>query len=867
MVHDYSAAFAFDPAAARHARSQRFTHFQTVDIPRLRVIGFLLNAVAVILHNWLVQGHVSLHDSVFITGVLLGYALLAWGVIRTFWSPTAVVDIGDFFLVIDVVVLAFIVYVSGANHSLMWIVFIARPADQVATTYRRSLFFAHLGPLAFFGLMFYVSAVEHRDVVWPVEIAKGAFLYIMSMYIALTARTAESRRNKLADARRTAEQAVRNADQRRRELESALSKLEDASKAKSEFLANVSHELRTPLNSVLGSSDLLLDSPLSREQREMVGVLRDSAESLTHIVNDILDLARVEARRMPLEQIPMRLRDVAGATLRMFTARAHNRPIELICDIERDVPDSLTGDPVRLRQVLTNLIGNAVKFTDQGEIVLRVEREEERRGRLALRFSIRDTGIGIPKDRQAAIFEAFTQVDGSSTRKYGGTGLGLTIANELVALMDGRLWVDSEPGRGSTFSFIAWFGHASGADAAPDAPWGPEPQRILIADGNPAALTALDHALSVWPVEIRTAAGGHAALTAVSVAMDTRPIQLAFIDAGLPGIDGFELAARLRASPFCVPRVVLMLRNRQSPLETERAVAVDALYLVKPVTTQTLTELLRGAFGADPHNAGLLPHMRPPVRPLRILVADDHEVNQAVVGAVLKKWGHGVASALDGQEVLDKLASETYDLVLMDLQMPVMDGLDATRRLRQREAAAGNPRLPVIAMTARAMEEDRERCMAAGMDGYLSKPLDQRALFDVLARFGVPAIDAARTESEPSSIAPVISDPALVRHVAGLYLSTAPGQLARLTRALELGDAGQARAVAHSLNGATAYFAGADTSACVAIEDLCAQGHPERALALVDQLRADIDALSARLRAFLQVPEDGNEGDVHRRLR
>ena len=849
---DYSAAFAFDPSAARHARAQRFMHFQTVDVPRLRLIGFLLNAIGVLVHNWLVQGNFSWHESIYVTSVLAGYALIAWGTIAVFWTPASIIDIGDFFLVFDVVMLAFVVYVSGANHSLLWLVFLARPADQVATTYKRALFFAHLGPLAFFGLMAYVTGVEHREIVWPVEIAKGTFLYIMSMYIALTARTAEARRNRLAEARRIAEGAVRQADERRRELEDALAKLEDASKTKSEFLANVSHELRTPLNAVLGSSDLLLDSPLTREQREMVGVLRDSAESLTHIVNDILDLARVEARRMPLERIPMRLRDVTGATLRMFTARAHHRPIELVCHVERDVPDALTGDPVRLRQVLTNLIGNAVKFTEQGEIVLKVEREEDQGARLALRFSVRDTGIGIPKDRQIAIFDAFTQVDGSSTRRYGGTGLGLTIANELVGLMGGRLWVDSEPGRGSTFTFVAWFGRPAGTDAASEAPWGARLLRVLIADGNPATQQALEEALAVWPVDIRKASGGHAALAAADVALQHQPVELAFIDASLPGIDGFEVAARLRAAPFRVPRVVLLLRSRESPLDAGRAVSLGALYLVKPVTSQPLAELLRGAFGADQPNAGLLPHMRAATRPLRILVADDHEVNQAVVAAMLKKWGHAVASALDGQEALDRLASESYDLVLMDLQMPVLDGLDATRRLRQREIAAGGRRVPVIAMTARAMDEDRERCLAAGMDGYLSKPIDQEALSRVLAQYGGPAAGAALPPPYPSSIAPVISDPGLVRHVSELFLSTAPGQLARLTRALELGDAAQARAVAHSLGGAAAYFAGADTSVMAAIEDLCAEGQTERALGMVEPLRADIEVLSARLRAFLQ---------------
>ena len=848
---DYSVDFAFDTKAASMARGQRFRRFQTVDVPRLRMIGMALNAAGVLLHNYFVAHQASLHDTLLFPSVLLGYAVFSWLIIRLLWTRVTWFDIGDLFLVVDVVAFAFVVYISGADRSFLWPVFLARPADQVATTFKRSVLFAHLGPLAFLGLMAYVAGVEHRQIDWGVEIAKGVFLYLMAIYIALTARTAEARRNRLAEARRTAEQAVRSADERRRELEAALAKLETVGKAKSEFLANVSHELRTPLNNVLGSSDLLLDSPLTREQREMVGVLRDSAESLTHIVNDILDLARAEARRMPLEQIPMRLRDVAGATLRMFTARAHNRPIELICHVERDVPESLTGDPIRLRQVLTNLVGNALKFTEQGEIVLRVERDEERAGRLALRFTVRDTGIGIPKDRQAAIFEAFTQVDGSSTRKYGGTGLGLTIANELVSLMGGRLWVDSEPGHGSTFSFIAWFGQSSNGDSI-DAPWGERSVRVLVADGNPVRRAALEEALAIWPADIRTASGGHAALAAAEVAVASVPVDLAIIDANLPGVDGFEVAARLRVAPFRVPRVVMLISSRETSLLAERAIAIGALYLVTPVTQQPLVELLRGAFGGAAHSAGLLLHSRPPVRPMRVLIADDHEVNQAIVAAMLKKWGHAVSAAFDGREALEKIASENYDLVLMDLQMPVMDGLDATRRLREREVASGHRRLPVIAMTARAMDEDRQRCLAAGMDGYLSKPLDQRALFEVMSRFGGPAVEPPMSAPDAESIAPVISDPGLVRHVAGLFLSTAPEQLARLTRMLELGEAAEAGAVAHSLKGAAQYFAGAETSVAAAIEDLCAAGQTERALALIDQLRSDLDALSGRLRVFLQ---------------
>ncbi len=847
---EYSTATIRDAEKARAGRRERFARFQTYDVPRLRVIGFALNAVGVVAHNWLALGQFSLTHSLFIAAVLLGYSAGAWIAIGLLWRRVKWVDIGDVFLVVDMFFLAFVVYASGADKSLIYLVLLARPADQVATTFKRSLLFAQLAPLTYIGLMLYISFVEHRDVAWTVEWAKVIFLYMMSMYIALTAKTAEARRNKLAEARRTAERAVRSADDRRRELEDALRKLETASKTKSEFLANVSHELRTPLNSVMGCSDLLLDSPLTREQREMVTVLRDSADSLTHIVNDILDLARVEARRMSLERLPMRLREVAGATLRMFTARAHHRPIELISLIDHRVPDGLTGDPVRLRQVLTNLLGNAVKFTEKGEIVLKITLEEDKGSRVALRFAVRDTGIGIPKDRQAAIFEAFTQVDGSSTRKYGGTGLGLTIANELVGLMDGRLWVESEPGRGSTFSFIAWFGRQP--ETVREAPWGPGPLSALIVESNDAARDGLEEALTFWSASVRSTGGAHAALVAADLALEAgQKIGIAFIGGELPGMTGLELAARLKGAPYKIPHVVVLLRGRESGSDAERAISAGALYLVKPATSPMLSELLRGTFGRDSQSPVSLPHSRAPGRSLRVLVVDDHEVNHAVVGAVLKKWGHGVGTAFDGQEALDKLASETYDVVLMDLQMPVLDGLDATRRLRQREAETGAARVPVIAMTARAMDEDREGCLAAGMDGYLSKPLDQRVLFETLAQLGGAAEMPIGVGMNSRDIAPVISDPALVRHVATLFLSTAPGQIARLTRALEEGDAAQARSVVHSLRGAAAYFAGAETAAATAIENLCRDGNAEGAASWLPQLKVDMDSLVAKLTTFL----------------
>ena len=506
---DYSADLILDVKLAARARRDRMRRFQTAEVPVLRLIGFLFNAVAVIIHNHFVAFTPTLSrwsvlpppgsfdEAVFVTAVLVGYSAVAWLALHFFWDSVRAIDLGDAFIVIDILLLMFVVYVSGTTQSLLWFVFVARAADQVTITFRRALLFAHLGPMAYLSLVAYVGFAQHGPVHWPTEFCKVGFLYILCLYISLTARAAEARRRKFFEARRIAEQAVRQADERRRALEDAMARLESANRAKSEFLANVSHELRTPLNSVIGTSDLLLDSALTRGQREMLGVVRESAEALTLLVNDILDLAKIEARRLPIESIPLRLGDVVAATTRMFAVRAHQKGLELICHIANGVPDGLLGDPLRLRQVLTNLIANAIKFTEAGEVVLRIDVEDRQAARVALRFSVRDTGIGIPKSHQQSIFEAFTQVDGSDTRKHGGTGLGLTSAAELVALMDGRMWVDSDEGRGSTFSFVAWFGLST--TETPEAPpWGRDPITVLVADRSPAARAALVEILSGW---------------------------------------------------------------------------------------------------------------------------------------------------------------------------------------------------------------------------------------------------------------------------------------------------------------------------------------------------------------------------------
>lgn len=725
-----------DPAEAAAAQRARRHKFHTEEVPRLRLIGFTFTALGVVVHNWLIFGIVDWVAAAQHTAVLLGYAVAAWVVLAAAWDRLRRVNLGEVFFALDLIPMAYVVYVTGADQSFMWFVFVARAADQIAISFRNALVFSHLATATYAGLILWVSFGQGRPVDWSVEFAKILFLYILCLYMTISARTVAARRRKFETARRMAEQAVRDADDRRRDLEHAMTRLQAANRTKTEFLANVSHEIRTPLNSVIGNADLLMDTPLSQDQREMLGVMRDSAESLTRIVDDILDLSKMEAQRLPLESIPLRVRDVAGTTVRMFAARAHQKGLLLVCHVQRDVPEVVLGDPHRLRQVITNILNNAIKFTEAGEVTLHVEVDDAQPDRVALRFSVHDTGIGIPKARQVAIFEAFTQADGSDTRRYGGTGLGLTIAAELVTLMHGRLWVDSEEGHGSTFRFVAWFGTSSTRQRTP--PWGDAPLHVLVAHSHALTRSALVELLAPWStVRAAEAAGGRAAMAAMEVAQKSgHPVNVVFADAALPGLDGFELAARARATPGLAGHVVVLLSTTQLTTGAERAATLGIRHLALPVTWSALADALTAMSTGRTQPHAATGGRRTAARALRVLVVDDHVVNQAVASAVLRKWGHAVATALDGREAVDKSGQESFDVILMDLQMPEMDGLDATRAIRAREAAQALPRVPIIAMTARAMTEDRDRCREAGMDGFISKPLDQQALFEQLEVVG-----------------------------------------------------------------------------------------------------------------------------------
>jgi two-component system sensor histidine kinase/response regulator len=781
-----------DPQLVETRRRERTWRLAAVELPLVRVAGSLLLSLALYVHNRFLLFSPATDDWLSATIVIGAYALVSWAAIAFFLRRNPPYDLTLLALAGDLPVWTFAIYHSGADRSWLFFVLLLRVADQVQTTFRRALAFALFAAGCYASMLMWVVLVDDRSIALPAALAKLILLLFAGVYISLAARTAEHRRARLTESVRMSRELIRK-------LEEAHARAEEASAAKSEFVANMSHEMRTPLQGVIGMIQLAIeDEPPERTIRRLEMACR-SAETLMAMVDDVLDFSRIEARKLDLEPVYFSPRQLMSETMKSLGAMAAAKKLTLSYYVHPETPESVWGDPMRLRQILVNLIGNAIKFTHEGEIAVHASRSGPK-----VRFDVRDTGVGIAPAVRKRIFEPFTQADSSLSRRYGGSGLGLSIVVRLLEAMGGEVEVSSEPGSGSVFSFTIPL-PADAVAATPDRQaWESAlaGRSILIVEPAPIARGTM--------AEILRSRGVFA--TAFARAADAPP--------------NGRFACAVTADPSVKVRPQILIA---SPVEHSD----HPLQITRPVGERELLDAVGMALGlstAAPHYTLMPPSGTS--RPLRLLLVDDNDINREVVEEMLRRLGHDILLAVDGEQALAILESASFDAVFMDVQLPGIDGLEVTRRFRASAHAT-----PVIGLTAHTSRTDRDRCLAAGMNLVLTKPVIAQQLDE--------ALEAVLQHDAVAEITG--GNPALLARVRDAFARQTPELLGAMREALARGDAEALARHAHKLKGSLSYFGGRAPTLARDLEMAAKGGELTKAAGLLPDLEIEIAAVSARL--------------------